>query len=229
VYEPIEAQFRGVATSASMPGRFSASAQLPDGQVLISGGYGGTLESEAILELSMTIPTLTTTRLVLRPFTSEDAEAIQLLAGDRAVASTTLTIPHPYEDGAAEAWMASHAANWDARESLSLAITTETDGLVGAISLDLDAAHRRAELGYWIGVPFWNRGYATEAARAIVDFGFDEIELNRIEAQYLTRNPASARVLEKLGMQLEGVQRQYTVKWGVPEDVGLYSLLRSDP
>ena len=176
----------------------------------------------------MPLPTLITERLTLRPFALNDVSAVQRLAGDHQVASTTLTIPHPYEDGAAEEWIGGHASQWAAHEFLALAATTAEDGLVGAISLDLSLPHRRAELGYWIGVPFWNRGYATEASRALVEYGFAELDLNRIEAQYLIRNPASGRVLEKLGMMYEGVRRQHIVKWGVPEDIGLCSLLVSD-
>ena len=99
---------------------------------------------------------------------------------------------------------------------------------MGAISLDLNLEHKRAELGYWVGLPFWGRGYATEAGRAMLDYGFDEIGLNRIEALYLLRNPASGRVLDKLGMMHEGVRRQHIIKWGVPEDVGLYAVLAAD-
>lgn len=174
------------------------------------------------------MPTLETERLVLRPFASTDAPAVQRLAGVREVAETTLTIPHPYPDGAAEVWIEGHARRWDAGEALVLALTEEAEGLVGAMGLDITLAHRRAKMGYWVGVPFWNRGYATESARAMIGYAFDELGLNRIEAQYLTRNPASAKVMEKLGMRPEGIRRQHLVKWDVAEDVGLCAILASD-
>ena len=139
----------------------------------------------------MTIPTIETPRLLMRPFTADDAPAVQSLAGHREVASTTLTIPHPYDDGVAEVWIEGHARQWEERKNLALAMTTESDGLVGTMSLALSMPHRRAELGYWVGVPYWGRGFATEAAAAMVAFGFDDLGLNRIEAMYLTRNPAS--------------------------------------
>jgi RimJ/RimL family protein N-acetyltransferase len=144
------------------------------------------------------------------------------------VASTTLNIPHPYEDGMAEAWMETHAPQWEARERLALAVTTEEDGLIGGISLHLAAAHRRGELGYWIAVPYWNLGYATEAAKALIDYGFEELDLNRVVAQHITRNPASGRVLQKLGMSPEGVRRQHVLKWGRFEDLEMYAVLRED-
>ena len=156
----------------------------------------------------MAIPTLKTKRLVLRPFTSADAQAVQRLAGAPEVALTTQNIPHPYEDGMAEDWIASHAENWAGKKSLTVAMDNETDGMVGAIGLHLNAVHQRGELGYWVGLPFWNRGYATEASAALLMFGFDELGLNRIQARHITRNPASGRVMQKLGMTFEGVHRQ---------------------
>jgi RimJ/RimL family protein N-acetyltransferase len=176
----------------------------------------------------MSLPTLRTERLVLRPFDATDAAAIQRLAGDCQVASTTLTIPHPYEDGMAEAWIEPHAANWAEKKALTLAVSTTADGLVGAVGLRLRFEHLRAELGYWIGVPFWNPGYATEAASAIIEFGFSALGLNRIEAHHFTRNPASGRVLEKLGMTREGVRRGHVLKDDELEDLALFAVLGSD-
>jgi ribosomal-protein-alanine N-acetyltransferase len=177
----------------------------------------------------MPLPTLPTERLLLRPFDTADAPAVQGLAGDREVASNTLTIPHPYEDGMAEAWIEGHAGNWAERKILTLAVTTAEDGVLGAIGIHLKLEHLRGELGYWIGVPFWNRGYATEAAGAMIEFGFFSIGLNRIEAHHFTRNPASGRVMEKLGMTLEGVRREHVLKDDTLEDLALYAILHSDP
>jgi len=174
-------------------------------------------------------PMLHTERLVLRPFTPEDAPEVQRLAGVREVADTTLLVPHPYPDGAATAWIATHAAGWAARRSITYAITERAAGaLVGAIGLEVAAAHARGELGYWVALPCWGRGYATEAARELLAFGFDALGLNRIQAQYMTRNPASGRVLEKLGMRREGVHRQHVRRWDRFEDVAVCALLRAD-
>ena len=178
--------------------------------------------------LPVSMPILQTKRLLLRPYASTDAPTVQRLAGDREVAATAMNIPHPYEDGVAEAWIETRAPKWEAREALVLAVTSEADGLLGTMSLQLALAHRRAELGYWIGVPFWNRGYATEAAGAIVTYGFDELGLNRIEAHHFTRNPASGRVMEKVGMTREGILRQRVLKGDKLEDLALYAILRSD-
>lgn len=172
------------------------------------------------------MPTLRTPRLLLRPFRAGDAADVQRLAGDRAIASSTLTVPHPYPDGAAEEWIATHAAGWAEKRVLTLAVTIPTgDALVGAIGLELHMPDRRAELGYWIGVPYWNRGYATEAARAMLAFGFERLELHRIMARHLVRNPGSGRVMQKLGMQQEGILRGHVLKWGVFEDLVVYAVL----
>ncbi|MEZ5317376.1 MAG: GNAT family N-acetyltransferase [Vicinamibacterales bacterium] len=171
-------------------------------------------------------PALGTARLHLRPFMPEDAPRVRTLAGAREIADTTLNVPHPYEDGMAEAWIATHAPGWALGRLATFAIIEADAGLIGAIGLTVEPAHRRAEIGYWIGRPHWNRGYATEAARAVVAFGFEAFDLHRIQGRHLTRNPASGRVLVKAGLTYEGTLRGHLIKWGVPEDVAIYAVLR---
>jgi RimJ/RimL family protein N-acetyltransferase len=168
-------------------------------------------------------------RLILRPFTLADAPDVKRLAGDWKIADTTALVPHPYPEGAAEAWISTLADGFEARSAATFAITLVEDGeLVGATGLRIEAQHARAELGYWIGVPFWGHGYATEAARTLVDFGFRTLLLNRIQAEVLSRNPASARVLEKIGMKQEGLLREHHRKWDVLEDVAVYAILERE-
>lgn len=100
--------------------------------------------------------------------------------------------------------------------------------LVGTVGLRIDRNVNMAELGYWIGKPYWNLGFATEAVVAILAFGFDELRLNRIQAGHMARNPASGWVMEKAGMILEGTTRQAAVKWGRYEDLVSYGILRED-
>lgn len=159
-----------------------------------------------------------TERLTLRPFTLEDAPAVQTLAGVYEVALNTLMVPHPYPDGAAEAWIAME-------EPHRFAID---DGqLVGAIGLMMKG-DEIAEIGYWIGMPFWKRGYASEAAREVIRYGFEECGLHRIFAGHFARNPASGRVLAKAGMTFEGTLRQHQKKWGEYLDVCFYGILRDE-
>jgi len=173
------------------------------------------------------LPTLPTERLSLRPFLLSDATTVQRLAGDRAVADTTLTVPHPYADGMAEAWIATQEGAWTRHEAATLAITEPEVGLVGAITLRIELPQRRAELGYWVGVPYWGRGYATEAVRAMIAYGFDKLSLQRIYAYHFVRNPASGRVMAKAGMEHEGILRRHFYRWGIPEDVAVWGVLSS--
>ena len=171
-------------------------------------------------------PALETPRLRLRAFTPADAADVERLAGERAIADTTLNIPHPYPPGAAQAWIATHGPAWQARRSLTCAITLRSSGaLAGAVGLVLTPEHALAELGYWIAVPFWGRGFATEAARRLVGFGFSELGLHRVQARHLVRNPSSGRVMQKLGMVFEGVFRDGVRKWDRFEDVAMYAIL----
>jgi RimJ/RimL family protein N-acetyltransferase len=174
-------------------------------------------------------PTLETDRLRLRPFRQSDAPDILRLVGDREVAATTLRIPHPYEEGMAEAWLAVQEEELEQGRGVHFAILRRSDeAFVGAIGLSLQSEHARAELGYWIGRPYWHQGYATEAAAAVIRYGFDVLGLNRILAHHMARNPASGRVMQKLGMQREGLLRQHVWKWGQFEDVVVYAILREE-
>lgn len=165
---------------------------------------------------------------MLRPFTPRDAADVQRLAGEFAVADTTLNVPHPYRDGVAESWIGTHRAAWEGGTAAVFAIEQPSVGLVGAVGLELSAQHRRGELGYWIGRPYWGRGFATEAARAVIAFAFETLELHRVQAMHFTRNPASGRVLEKAGMTVEGVHRHYLRRNDRFEDVARFAILADD-
>jgi ribosomal-protein-alanine N-acetyltransferase len=174
-------------------------------------------------------PTLTTARLTLRPFIPDDAFDIERLAGLREIADTTLTIPHPYPHGAAAKWILTHAPAWEAGTAATFAIVENEGGrLVGVTTLMIKGEHRRAELGYWIALDRWNQGYATEANQRLIDFGFEALGVHRIEARHFLRNPASGRVMVKLGMQPEGVERDAAVKGDRYESLAVYSILEDE-
>lgn len=174
-------------------------------------------------------PTLQTDRLLLRPFKLDDAARVQELAGVKEIASTTLNIPHPYEDGMAEAWIETHAEAFEKGESITFAIVLKQENmLIGAIGLAVNPDHDRAELGYWIGKPYWSNGHATEAGRAVLEYGFTKRNLNRIYASHLSRNPASGKVMQKLNMRHEASYRQHVKKWGHYEDLEVYGILRDE-
>jgi ribosomal-protein-alanine N-acetyltransferase len=177
-----------------------------------------------------TRPTLRTARLLLGGFDLHDAAEVRRLAGAREIADTTLTIPHPYHLQDAVSWIELQNSDDGPRVSADFAIRLlPQQQLIGSIGLrDIDSQHGQAELGFWIGKDWWGQGYAREAARAVIQFGFESLNLNRICAHHMTRNPASGRVLLAAGMQREGVLRQRVRKWGVYEDVVLYAVVRDD-
>ncbi|MFH1194958.1 MAG: GNAT family N-acetyltransferase [bacterium] len=175
------------------------------------------------------IPELTTDRLLLRAFTMEDAIVVKQLAGAKEIADTTMNIPHPYPDGAAEVWIGGHGRNFNDGKEVNWAICLKESGeVVGAISFILKFEHEKAEAGYWIGLPYWNKGYASEALGAVIKYGFDVLRLNKIYAHYFNRNPASGQVMFKNGMHEEGYLRQDIIKDGKYEDIIYCSILRSE-
>jgi [ribosomal protein S5]-alanine N-acetyltransferase len=174
-------------------------------------------------------PELLTARLRLRRPVRLDAPDVERLAGDFAVASTTLSIPHPYPDGGGAAWIESLAPAYEEDRQAVFAITDRGSGaFYGAVGLTLHPDHDRAELGYWVGHPFWGRGYATEAAGAMLAWGFRTLGLHRINARCFVRNPASDRVLMKLGMRHEGTAREHFKRWDGYEDVNEYGILQEE-
>jgi ribosomal-protein-alanine N-acetyltransferase len=181
----------------------------------------------------MAMPTLTTGRLVLRPFTLEDAPAVRRLANHHEIALNTLAIPHPYPEGEAERWIGTHQEAFDKRGDVSFAITLIDSligggELVGAIGLIIAREHDRAEIGYWIGVEHWGRGYASEAAEAVLRHAFEVADVNRVFAAHFSRNPASGSVLRKIGMRHEGTARQNYKKWGEYLDSEMYAIVRDE-
>jgi [ribosomal protein S5]-alanine N-acetyltransferase len=174
--------------------------------------------------------TLQTARLTLRPFRSEDAEPLTCLAGDRAIADTTISVPHPFTSEHARAWISQYGrADPASLHRYFAGFLRSEQALVGVVALrDIDREHSQAELSFWIGRPYWGRGLATEAAAAVLAFAFGDLELNRVTAYHMVRNAASRRVLRRLGFQGEGLLRQRVRKWGIFEDVLAYALLRTD-
>ena len=167
---------------------------------------------------------LATERLLLRPFTLDDAPAVQRLVAAYEIAENTLLIPHPYPEGAAAEWISKLGTMPD---NHVFAIVLDAD-VIGAIGMEVQREHDRGEIGYWIGVPYWGRGYMTEAVRAVLGWAFESLGLNRVFAEHFTRNAASGRVMQKAGMRHEGSLRQHDKKWDAYLDVEVYGILDSD-
>ncbi len=174
------------------------------------------------------IPVLETARLKLRAPRCEDAEAIAALANDIRVAVNTARLPHPYRVADAEEFIV--GAN--SREGETSFVVTRDGRLIGACGLD--PREEGLELGYWFGVPFWGRGYATEAARALVDYAFADMDCETLLSGARVSNPASRRVLEKCAFQWTGVRltRIRSINSAAPVDWfrldrGLWASLKS--
>jgi ribosomal-protein-alanine N-acetyltransferase len=174
------------------------------------------------------IPSLQAERVTLSPFSIEDASLVQRYAGDPEIARTTLHIPHPYPDGEAEKWIASHLHQYLERKNVVFAIRSRTGELYGAINIGLQRNNQAGELGYWIGVPYWNKGYGTDAVGRVIRFAFEDLELIRIYARHFGGNIASGRVMEKARMKKERILRQCVMKNGVMMDMVEYAILKSE-
>jgi len=147
-----------------------------------------------------------TDRLLLRPGWIEDAPALAAAIADPAIARMTRRIPHPYALADAEA----HIARQHGTMLPDLLVFARTHGaprLVGGVGM-VEAGAGRAALGYWIARPYWGLGYATEAAAAVIDMGFSSLRLQGLIAEHFADNPASGRVLRKLGFQPTGLRAE---------------------
>lgn len=174
---------------------------------------------------------LKTERLLLRPFTLEDAPRLTELVSAWDVARMTSRIPHPYSPELAVTWIATHESNRAAGTDYPLAITLggQCIGCVGlhrAPGKDWGLTGDILEIGYWIGVPYWGRGYASEAAGVMVDWGFTGLDQPVLGAGHFADNPVSRRVLEKIGFTPAGQRRMASAARGGDVDCLLLLLTR---
>ena len=146
------------------------------------------------------VPVLATARLVLRAPRRSDVKAIASFANDRRIAANTARIPHPYGIEDAEKFIASV----NKREGEVCFAVTLDGAPIGVCSVDL--REDGPEMGYWLGVPHWGHGFATEATRALIDHAFGDLEHDMLISGARVNNPASRRVLEKCGFQWTGVR-----------------------
>ena len=143
---------------------------------------------------------LETARLLLKPPAEEDVDAITAVASDWRVAEMTLG-PHPYGADDARAWIQRAGSNWQEHGMGGFAVFTRQGlAFIGGIGIRPTTIPGHASTGYWFCPSIWGRGFATEALREIIRFGFEEKKLQRIEAEHLLINPSSGRVMEKAGM-----------------------------
>jgi ribosomal-protein-alanine N-acetyltransferase len=176
-------------------------------------------------------PVLQTERLVIRPFADADAVRLSELAGKHRIADTTVSIPHPYSPSQALEDIRKYTEEFTfgIGAYFAIALCEVPQDLIGGILIKtIERPHAQGELGYWIDESYTGRGYVTEAGRAVLHYGFDVENLNRICAYHMVRNRASGNVLARLGMKQEGRLRQLIKKWDVFEDVLVWSILRDE-
>lgn len=174
---------------------------------------------------------LRTERLLLRAFQAEDAPRLAQLAGAREIADTMISVPHPYTLTQAYANISGFNRESSAGTGFhfAIALPSEVRGFIGYAALKyIDSEHEETELSFWIEAGSAGNGYVTEAARALIGMAFGPLGLNRICAYHMKRNPASGKVLAKLGFTMEGCLRQRVKKWGRYEDVHIWARLRID-
>lgn len=169
----------------------------------------------------MQLPSLNTERLVLRPYVIQDAPTVQSMLEDRRIAAMCASIPWPYPPGTAKEWISTHEVHHDQLTGVIFAVTRRQDNaLLGTVSLlDIHAADRRAEVGYWIATEYWNQGYCTEALQELIAFAHNSLGITRITGRCLVHNLPSARVLEKCGLAQEGLLRAHAHSYGKYRDV----------
>ncbi len=175
------------------------------------------------------LPTLTTPRLTLRRLRLMDAPDLYAYASDPEVARHVLWEAHK---SVAQSRKFLLGAIRQYRKGLpaSFAIVARDTGrMIGTIGfMWINTDHKSAEIGYSLSRDYWNRGIMTEALHEVLRFGFEHLALNRIEAQHETDNPASGRVMAKVGMRREGVMRQRLINKGKKVDVVVYAILHSE-
>jgi ribosomal-protein-alanine N-acetyltransferase len=168
---------------------------------------------------------IATTNLCLRRPSRDDVGSIAALASEWEVAKQTGRIPHPYNAIDAEQWLTSVMG--DDGEEMAFVITlVEPHSVVGAIGLAPAHIGEGIELGFWIGKPYWGRGYATEAVSALLRHAFDDLGLTHIVAGAFRENRASRRVLEKVGFEKTSVAEMNWPHRGGHRDIQRYAITR---
>ena len=171
------------------------------------------------------VETIETERLVLRPLRRSDAGPITLHASDERVARMTASIPHPFPPGAAEAYIEGTLSGRRAEEVWAIDATpSDGEELIGVLGYKTESG----ELGYWVGPPSWNVGFATEAVRALVAHLFTARGLQQIDATVFSDNTASAAVLTKSGFHEVGQSSSFSAARGQPVTLRVFRLQRAD-
>ena len=174
-------------------------------------------------------PSLETKRLVLNQITTADIPLIVAYAGNKKIADNTRTMPHPYFAEDAIAWINMANQGFRKKDNYIFAMRNKDDhSFMGGIGLTIAPEHNRAEIGYWLAEEFWDKGYTSEAVKAMLQFGFEQLQLNKIEAAYISTNIASGKIMKRNGMVKEGVFKNHDIKNGKYVTLIHYGVLKSN-
>jgi RimJ/RimL family protein N-acetyltransferase len=168
---------------------------------------------------------LETERLLLRPPERRDISAFAPLIGDFDVAKNLATVPHPYAETDAFTWIERLGERRARGEAHQFGVTRKIDGAyMGSCGLHLEKGE--LELGYWLGKPYWKMGYATEAARRVIEFAFEDLQASDIWAGWFHDNPRSGHVLAKLGFSAKGFEKRACMARGIEVGCNIVTLSR---
>jgi len=173
-------------------------------------------------------PKIETERLFLTELEAEDIPEIVKHASNKRISDFTLNLPFPYSAKDAIYWINLANQGFKNQTNLIFAIRVKPNNqFIGGIGLALEQRFNRAEIGYWIAEPFWRNGYATEATRSMIKYGFENLNLNKITSSHLAKNPASGKVMENSGMRKEGELKEHILKQSEYHDVISYGLTKN--
>lgn len=195
---------------------------------MVSGAGRWEHEDKIIKKIMEDFPILHTERLILnQPQEADIDDLILLLNQTTEFFENTLTFPYPYKKENAEFWIKMSENGFENKDAFVFAIRDKKNfKIIGGIGLHGILIHQKAEIGYWIAKDFWAKGIATEALKAVIDFGFNDLNLNKLYATHYPHNPASGKVMQKCGMVYEARLNQEYCKNGNFLDVIRYCILR---
>lgn len=174
-------------------------------------------------------PILETDRLILDRLKESDAPLIAKYANNKKISIFTRTLPFPYYEKDALTWIAIADKGFEDKDQFVFAMRDKnTQEFIGGIGLTVTIEHNRAELGYWLAEPFWNKGYSTEAVKELLKFGFEVLNLNKIIAVFIDLNAASGKVLEKSKMIKEAELKEHDMKDGEYKTLIQYRLTQKE-
>lgn len=174
-------------------------------------------------------PTLITYRLTLNQPLLTDVEDVAEALQNDVYYQNTINIPKPYTRESAIFWIKLAKDSFEDGSGVIFAIrTSEKSKIIGGIGLGIDRKSNKAELGFWLSQDYWNNGFTTEAVKAIIKFGFEELKLKRIFATHFDFNEASGKVMRNAGMTKEGTMKCYTKKDGQYQNHVLYAIINEN-